>query len=83
MNSYKLLAKITLDKEYEKGEIITQDELGTYLNYFDSIGILELVETEKVLPEVETETEKTKEVLPSELENENSIKNFPKSKNSK
>jgi len=66
MKSFKLLTSITLDKEYKKDEIITEKQLGSYLNYFDSIGVLEFVKEEVkeevILPE-EVVDEKTPEVF--------------------
>jgi len=47
MKSFKLLTNITLDKEYKKDDIVTEKELGTYLPYFDLIGVLEVVETQE------------------------------------
>jgi len=66
MKSFKLLTSITHDKEYKKDEIITEKQLGSYLNYFDSIGVLEFVKEEVkeevILPE-EVVDEKTPEVF--------------------
>ena len=74
MKSYKLLADLTLDKKYSKGDIVTDETLGSYLNYFESIGVLELISDpeleleilEKEIKELEkeeSEIAKDKEIL--------------------
>lgn len=74
MKSYKLLADLTLDQKYSKGDIVTEETLGSYLNYFESIGVLEFIsdpdseleilkEEIKELEKEESEIAKDKEVL--------------------